>query len=76
MAIQLTIIIIFQTGTFLASLVGSLITGFTYGTAPIAAALTNQIGIRGVYMVGSVVACIAFFLSAFSTNCYVLVDFG
>ena len=63
----------FQTGTFLASLVGSLITGFTYGTAPIAAALTNQIGIRGVYMIGSVVACFAFFLSAFSSNCYVLV---
>ena len=62
----------YQEGVFATSLVGSMITGFTYGTAPIAAALTNQIGIRGVYMIGSVIACFSFFLSAFSSNCYVL----
>lgn len=62
----------YREGTFATSLVGSLMTGFTYGTAPIAAALTNQIGIRGVYMIGSVIAFFSFFLSAFSSNCYVL----
>ena len=65
----------FDSGTFSVSLVGSTMIGLIYGMAPFAASLTNRLGIRGVYMIGSLVAFIAFFASAFSSNVYVLILF-
>ena len=65
----------FDSGTFSVSLVGSTMIGLIYGMAPFAASLTNRLGIRGVYMIGSLVAFISFFASAFSSNVYVLILF-
>ena len=60
----------FDSGTFSVSLIGSTMIGLTYGIAPLAASLTNRLGIRGVYMIGSLVAFVSFFASAFSSNVY------
>ena len=65
----------FDSGTFSVSLIGSTMIGLTYGIAPLAASLTNRLGIRGVYMIGSLVAFVSFFASAFSSNVYLLILF-
>ena len=65
----------YDEGTFAISLVGSFMVGVTYGSAPLAAFLANRIGLRAVYMIGSLIAFISFFASAFSSNAYLLIFF-
>ena len=65
----------FDEEMFFVSLIGSLMIGITYGSAPIAAALTNRFGLRAVYMIGSALACVSLLVSSFSPNAYVLLLF-
>ena len=65
----------FDKGTFEISLVGSLMTGFTYATAPVSAVLANRFGLRAAYMIGSLIAFVSFFSSAYSSNVYILMLF-
>ena len=58
--------------TAVISLVGSLLVGIILATSPFAAILANKIGLRPVYMMGSVISGVSLLASTFSSNAYVL----
>ena len=54
--------------TGVISLVGSILAGLALATCPIAAILTNKLGLRAVYMIGSLLSGISLLASTFSPN--------
>lgn len=48
--------------------VGSLLSGVYLSAGPVVSALTNKYGCRAVCIAGSIISCIAFILSTFSTS--------
>ncbi|XP_062130879.1 monocarboxylate transporter 9 [Drosophila sulfurigaster albostrigata] len=58
----------FHEGKGTVAWVGSLLSGVYLSAGPIVSALANKYGCRAVCIAGSIIACIAFVLSTFSTN--------
>ncbi|EDW73104.1 uncharacterized protein Dwil_GK16821 [Drosophila willistoni] len=58
----------FHEGKGTVAWVGSLLSGVYLSAGPIVSALANKYGCRAVCIAGSIVACIAFVLSTFSTS--------
>ena len=59
-------------GTVIISLVGSILGGLALAAGPLAALLVTKLGLRGVYMLGSLLAGVSLLASTFSPNAYVL----
>ena len=51
----------FQDGVYIISLVGSVFIAMGFAVGPIAAYMTNKIGLRAVYILGSCIFSISFF---------------
>lgn len=59
------------------TLVGSLLSGFYLMAGPFVSALANKYGFRLVAILGSIIGCIAFVLSAFSTSVeFLFISYG
>jgi len=55
------------------SWVGSVLNGMYLSMGPITSALANKFGCRAVTIAGSIIACIAFFISTYSPNIDILI---
>ncbi|KAL7733856.1 hypothetical protein ACLKA6_011572 [Drosophila palustris] len=61
-------VVYFHEGKGTVAWVGSLLSGVYLSAGPIVSALANKYGCRAVCIAGSIIACIAFVLSTFSTS--------
>ena len=62
----------FHQGTVIISFIGSIMVGLAFGIGPIIAILTNRLGLRLVFMMGSIFTAISLIASTFSTDAYFL----
>ena len=67
----------FHEGTVIISFIGSIMTGLSFGIGPIVASLTNRLGLRMVFMMGSIFSAISLLASTFSPNAnWLLLTYG
>ena len=62
----------FHQGTVIISFIGSVMTGLAFLIGPLVAILTNRLGLRIVFMSGSVLSALALLASTFSSDAYTL----
>ena len=62
----------FHQGTVIISFIGSVMTGLAFLLGPLVAILTNRLGLRPVFMMGSILSGLALLASTFSFNAYIL----
>jgi len=62
----------FEAGRGEVGWIGSLMIGITWGSGPIASALTNRYGCRNVTIIGAIMASIGFIISIWAPNIYYL----
>ena len=62
----------FHQGTVIISFIGSIMVGLAFGVGPIVAMMTNKLGLRMVFMMGSIFSGISLLASTFSPNAYFL----
>ena len=62
----------FKEGVFIISLIGSILSTIGFAIAPVAAILMNRLGLRTVYIVGSIWFSLSVLGASFSPNPYIL----
>ena len=60
-------------GTAVISFVGSVLTGLSLVSGPLASALVDRLGLRAVFMIGSILCGTSLIASTFSPNAYILI---
>ena len=62
----------FKEGVFIISLIGSVLSTIGFAVAPLAAIMMNRLGLRTVYILGSIWFSLAVLAASFSPNPYIL----